>query len=67
MTVTVKLPDGRTDKYMRFGDTYVKHHDGRLDVIRSGAKQPYRYASDEWTDVDGDEKRGNVRFWQRPG
>jgi hypothetical protein len=39
MTVTVTLPDGRTDKYMRFGDAYVKHHDGGLDVVRTGAKR----------------------------
>ena len=38
MTVTVTLPDGVTDKYMRFGDAYVKHDDGRLDVVRGGAK-----------------------------
>ena len=28
MTVTVTLHDGDTDKYMRFGDTYIKHNDG---------------------------------------
>jgi hypothetical protein len=64
MTVTVTLPDGATDKYMRFGDVYVKRNDGRLDVVRGGAKQPYSYASAEWTDVGGDEmnwKKG--RFW----
>ena len=44
MTVTVTLPDGATDKYMRFGDAYIKHNDGRLDVVRGGAKQPYSYA-----------------------
>ncbi len=48
-------PDGAVDKYMRFGDAYVKHNDGRLDVIRGGAK-PYSYASGDWTDVEGDEK-----------
>lgn len=56
MTVTVTLPDGATDKYMRFHDAYIKHSDGRLDVVRGGAKQPYSYASGQWTDVDGDEK-----------
>ena len=40
MTVTVTLPDGGTDKYMRFGDAYVKHNDGTLDIIRGGAKRP---------------------------
>jgi len=50
MTVSVTLSDGRTDNYMRFGDAYVKHHDGTLDVLRTGAKQPHRYAVGEWTD-----------------
>jgi hypothetical protein len=64
MAVTVTLPDGATDKYMRFGDAYVKHDDGRLDVVRGGAKRPYRYASGDWTSVDGDEKRWKKsRFW----
>jgi hypothetical protein len=64
MTVTVTLPDGATDKFMRFGDAYVKHHDGSLDVVRGGAKQPHSYASGEWTDVKGDEKRWKKgRFW----
>jgi hypothetical protein len=39
MTVTVTLQDGDTDKYMRFGDTYIKHDDGTLDVVRDGAKR----------------------------
>lgn len=56
MTVTVTVPDGATDKYMRFGDAFVKHNDGRLDVIRGGAKQPRSYASGEWSDVEGNEK-----------
>lgn len=34
MTVTVTLRDGDADKYMRFGDTYLKYDDGTLDVIR---------------------------------
>ncbi|MDT5102796.1 MAG: hypothetical protein QOI25_309, partial [Mycobacterium sp.] len=55
MTVTVTLPDGGTDEYMRFGDAYVQHNDGRLDVVRTGAKVPYSYASGEWTDVEGDQ------------
>ena len=42
MTVTVTLPDGLTDKYMRFGDAFVKHDNGTLDVIRTGARQPHR-------------------------
>ena len=64
MTVTVTLRDGATDKYMRFGDVYVKHHDGTLDVVRSGAKQPYSYAPGVWTDVAGDERKWKKsRFW----
>ena len=64
MTVKVTLPGGACDKYMRFGDVYVKHHDGRLEVFRVGAKQAYRYACGEWTDVEGDQKRTKTRsFW----
>lgn len=64
MTVTVTLSHGATDEYMRFGDVYVKHDDGTLDVIRGGAKRPYSYASGEWTDVKGDQKRWKKsRFW----
>jgi hypothetical protein len=48
---------------MRFGDAYVKHHDGTLDVIRTGAKDAHRYASGEWTDVEGDQKSFKKRFW----
>ena len=64
MTVTVTLPDGGTDEYMRFGDAYVKHNDGTLDVIRGGARQRYSYASGEWSDVEGDQKSWKKgRFW----
>jgi hypothetical protein len=56
MTVKVTLRGGGSDKYMRFGDVYVKHNDGTLDVLRVGAKQAYSYASGEWTEVDGDRK-----------
>jgi hypothetical protein len=64
MAVTVTLPDGGTDKYMRFGDAYVKHNDGRLDVVRGGAKQAYSYASGNWPDVEGNEKSWKkTRFW----
>ena len=63
MTVTVTLPDGGTDKYMRGGDAYVKHRDGTLDFIRTGAKDAHRYASGEWTDVEGDQKRFKKHFW----
>ncbi|BBY44120.1 hypothetical protein A5765_02170 [Mycolicibacterium celeriflavum] len=64
MTVTVTLPDGATDKYMRFGDAYIKHGDGTLDVVRGGAKHARTYAAGEWTDVEGDESHWNKRrFW----
>jgi hypothetical protein len=65
VTVTVTLSDGVTDKYMRFGDAYVKHNDGTLDVIRTGVKRPYSYATGVWTDVEGDQKHGKkARFWR---
>jgi hypothetical protein len=64
MTVTVTLTDGGTDEYMRFGDAYVKNHDGTLDVVRTGAKEAHSYASGEWTDVEGDQKRFKKRFWE---
>ena len=51
MTVTVTLQDGDTDKYMRFGDAYIKHNDGTLDVLRDGAKEPHSYAPGVWTNV----------------
>ena len=63
MTVKVMLPDGGTDQYMRFGDAYVKNHDGPHDVIRTGSKRALRYASGEWADVEGDQKRFKKRFW----
>jgi len=63
MTVTVTLLDGGTDKYMRFGDTYLKHSDGTLDVMRTGAER-HSYAPGEWTEVQGDEKRRKrSHFW----
>lgn len=61
MTVTVTLPDGECDEYSRFGDSYVKHNDGSLDVVRRGERKPHRYESGQWTDVDGDEKA-----WKKP-
>ena len=65
MTVSVTRRDGGTDKYMRFGDTYTKHHDGSLDVFRGGARKPFSYASGEWSEVEGDQKRSKSRFWAR--
>jgi hypothetical protein len=64
MTVTVTLLDGHTDDYMRFGDTYVKHDDGSLDVVRTGARLPFSYAAGDWAEVEGNEKRWKKRrFW----
>ena len=64
MTVSVTLPDGSTDEYMRFGDAYVKRDDGRLDVVRGGAKHAHSYALGDWADVEGDEKNWKKgRFW----
>lgn len=65
MTVTVTLAAGGTDKYMRFGDSYIEHKDGTLDVMRSGAKDPHHYEAEEWTHVDGDHRRSKRRgFWR---
>ncbi|ORB28814.1 hypothetical protein [Mycolicibacterium parafortuitum] len=65
MTVIVKLPDGRVDEYLRFGDAYVKHDDGALDVVRVGARAAHSYAAGEWAEVDGDEKRWQKRRFRR--
>jgi hypothetical protein len=61
VTVRVTLPEGGTDQYMRFGDTYFEHGDGSLDVIRTGAKEPYSYAPGAWTEVHGDERKHKKR------
>ncbi|OBF33829.1 hypothetical protein A5724_01460 [Mycobacterium sp. ACS1612] len=63
MTVKVTLAGGGTDQFMRFGDVYIKHHDGSLDVLRTGVRQPYSYAAGQWTDVEGDQKRFKTKFW----
>jgi hypothetical protein len=57
MTVTVTLEGGDTDQYMRYGDTYIKHNDGTLDVRRDDANKPYSYAPGVWANVQGDEKQ----------
>jgi hypothetical protein len=70
MTVTVTLQDGDTDKYMRFGDTYVKQDDGTLNVVRDGAKEPHSYAPSVWTNVQDEEKqlkRRRFQGWFRRG
>jgi hypothetical protein len=64
MTVTVTRKDGDSDKYMRYGDTCVKHADGTLDVIRDGANEPHSYAPGAWTEVQGDEKHENRSRFQ---
>ena len=69
-TVTVTLRDGDTDEYMRYGDTYTKHDDGTLDVVRDGAKESYSYPPGVWTNVHGDEKQFKVpgfRGWFKRG
>ena len=58
MTVTVTLPDGAIDEYLRFGDSYVEHGNGTLDVVRTGAKKPVTYAAGAWTEVHGDPCKG---------
>jgi hypothetical protein len=58
LTVKVTMRDGATDEYMRFGAAYVKHNDGTLDVIRTGAKQPYSYATGVWADVEATKSMG---------
>lgn len=60
MTVLVTLPGGSTDKYLRFGDAYVKRGDGALDVHRRGT-ETLTYAAGEWTDVEGDQRRSGRR------
>lgn len=64
MTVTVKLPDGGVDQFLRSGDSYVKHHDGTLEVIRNGVKDHVNYAAGKWADVEGDERKHKVSFWR---
>ncbi|MBJ7339317.1 hypothetical protein [Mycolicibacterium sp.] len=61
MTVTVALPNGGSDEYLRSGDSYVKNGDGTLDVVRVGAKETYFYDSGAWNGVDGDEKKTSKR------
>ena len=64
MTVTVTLPGGEIDEYLRFGDTYVQHGNGTLDVVRTGAKKPFTYGSGEWTEVNSAPCKGiKRRFW----
>ncbi|MBP2452441.1 hypothetical protein [Mycolicibacterium lutetiense] len=57
MTVQVTRNDGITDEFARFGDRYVKHADGSLEVVRAGTMQPATYPADSWAEVAGDEKR----------
>jgi len=64
VTVKVTLPGGGLDSYMRFGDTYVEHGDGSLDVNRMGVKAALCYTSDEWIGVEGDRKPSKTRFFR---
>ena len=65
MTVTVTRPDGQTDEYLRFGDNYVKHQDGSLDVVRGGARHPWSYRAGDWIEVEGDQSAWKKhRFWR---
>ena len=59
------LPSGGADRYMRFGDAYVKHDNGALDVVRTGAKESFHYESEGWSDVAGDEKSWKKGFFGR--
>lgn len=64
MAVSVTCSDGHVDEYYRYGDTFFKHDDGSLDVIRVGAKKHFNYPSRQWTGVEGDERKHKVRgFW----
>jgi hypothetical protein len=69
MTVTVTLPDGNINEYMRFGDSYVEHGDGSLNVHRTGANEQYHYEPSEWTGVQGDVQKGMTKkswqFWKK--
>lgn len=57
MTVQVRRNDGVTDEFGRFGDRYIKHIDGSLEVVRAGTMQASTYPAGGWVDVTGDEKR----------
>jgi hypothetical protein len=65
VTVIVTLPDGGNDEYSRFGDTYFRHGNGTLDVIRVGVSAPYSYEAGSWTQVEGDQRKHQKRsFWR---
>ncbi|MGV0735748.1 hypothetical protein ABQF35_03675 [Mycobacterium syngnathidarum] len=67
MTVQVTRNDGLTDEFARFGDRYVKHADGSLEIIRAGTMQPATYPAGGWTGVAGDEKRKPRGLFHRRG
>jgi hypothetical protein len=52
---TMTLPNGATDKYMRFHDAYIKHSDGTLDVVRGGRQTVVRLRVGAVDRVEGDE------------
>ncbi|MFN6546862.1 hypothetical protein [Mycolicibacterium nivoides] len=57
MTVQVTRNDGVTDEFGRFGDCYIKHTDGSLEVVRAETMPAATYPAGRWTEVVGDEKR----------
>ncbi|WP_135454686.1 hypothetical protein [Mycobacterium sp. DL99] len=63
MTVQVTRNDGVTDEFARFGDRYVKHNDGSLEVIRAETMPAATYPVGGWTEVAGDEKRKPHRLF----
>ncbi|EJZ08008.1 hypothetical protein [Mycolicibacterium vaccae] len=64
MTVHVTRDDGVTDDFARFGDRYIRHTDGSLEVIRAGTMQAKTYQAGRWSDVSGDEKRAHRRLFR---
>lgn len=57
MTVHVTCKDGAVDDFMRFADSYVKHPDGSLEVVRAGTAKSSKYSAGQWLQVSGDEQR----------
>lgn len=62
MTVLVTLTGGGIDKYMRTHDSFIKNHDGTLDIVRGGARRRLSYAAGEWSEVAGNEKKKHRFF-----
>ena len=64
MTVSVWLGNGMTDEFTRFGDRFIKHSDGSLEVIRAGTAPRQSYPAGSWTDVSGDGPQERRRFFR---